>query len=126
VKLKIVIASFILCLGSKAKAQGNLVKPLKLIILLFLILSFKQVRSQTNTLNVSLNPFIDTLNVQLYLANNDTVTITVISFIGQIVKTIAYDSAMATGNHIIVYNATSLSSGIYFVNMKAGVIKKIE
>jgi len=93
-------------------------KYIKLIIFLFLLLSFKQVKSQTDSLIIYPNPFIDTLNLQIYLVNNDTVTITVYSVTGQIVKTLAYDSVMAMGNHTIVYNASSLATGIYFVSMK--------
>jgi hypothetical protein len=95
-------------------------KSLKIIIFLFLLLSFKQVKSQTNTLIAYPNPFTDTLSIQVYLASNDTVTITVVSVTGQVVKTLTYDSVMAAGNYLIIYDATSLASGIYFVNMKAG------
>ncbi len=103
-------------------------KSIKLIIFLFLLLSFKQVKSQTNTLIAYPNPFTDTLKIQVYLASNDTVTITVVSVIGQVVKTLAYDSVMAAGNYLIVYDATSLAAGIYIINMKAGgqnTVKKV-
>jgi hypothetical protein len=103
-------------------------KPFRIIILLFLILSFKQVKSQTDSLKIYPNPFTDTLNIQVYLVGNDTVTITVVSIIGQIVKTLAYDSIMAAGNHTIIYDASSLADGIYFVTMKAGgqtIAKKV-
>jgi hypothetical protein len=95
-------------------------KPFKIIILVFFILSFTQVKSQTNILSIYPNPFTDTLNVQIYLAGNDTVTITVYSITGQTVATLAYDSIMAVGNHTIFYVAPSLANGVYFIMMKAG------
>jgi len=57
-------------------------KSFKIIIFLLILLSFEQVKSQTNTLVAYPNPFTDTLSIQVYLASNDTVTITVVSIPG--------------------------------------------
>jgi hypothetical protein len=93
-------------------------KALKISILFIALFCFKQVKSQTDTLTVYPNPFTDTLNIQIYLVSNDTVTITVYNILGQVIKTLAYDSVMAAGNHSIVYNASSLATGVYFVSIK--------
>jgi hypothetical protein len=92
----------------------------KIIILLFLLLSFSEVKSQSDTLIVYPNPFADTLNIQIKLVSNDTVTILVYNVLGQNIKTLANDSVMSSGNHIIVYDTHSLTSGVYFVEMKIG------
>ncbi len=64
------------------------------------------------------NPFNPVTNIQLALPKTANVKLTVYNLLGQKVATV-YDGMMNAGNHQIRFNASKLSSGIYFYRIKA-------
>jgi len=64
------------------------------------------------------NPFNPTTNIPFELKMNGRVTITVYNLLGQKVAEVVNDYYTA-GNHIVLFDASDLGSGIYFYRMEA-------
>ena len=97
-------------------------KANKIIIILFSILCFKQVKSQTDTLVPYPNPFVDTLRIKLQLVNTDTVSIKIYNTLGQMEAIVINDSIMSAGNYIFTRNYNLMPVGVYYVTMQTGSI----
>ncbi|MFN1834101.1 lamin tail domain-containing protein [Balneola sp. MJW-20] len=66
------------------------------------------------------NPFNPTTNIQFSLATASDVTLTVYNVIGQRVATLLSSQKMSSGTHTVGFDASSLSSGVYFYRLQAG------
>jgi hypothetical protein len=67
------------------------------------------------------NPFNPTTNIQFSMSEPAVVTMKVYNLIGQEVATLAENESFGEGNHELKFNASQLSSGIYFYRMIATV-----
>jgi hypothetical protein len=65
------------------------------------------------------NPFSQQTTVELALSEQADVKVQVYNVLGQQVATVA-DGQMEAGSHKLEWDGSSLSSGVYFVRMKAG------
>ena len=65
------------------------------------------------------NPFNPTTVIGYQLPTNALVTLKVYDELGRIVKTLVNDRQTA-GAHSVTFNASSLSSGVYFYRLMAG------
>jgi hypothetical protein len=65
------------------------------------------------------NPFSQQTTVEIALSEQADVEVQVYNVLGQQVATVA-DGQMEAGNHKLEWEGSSLSSGVYFVRMKAG------
>ena len=77
------------------------------------------VEDRNNEVNVYPNPSTDFTNVDLYLANNENITIKLYNSLGQIVKT-DNKGLMSSGNHNIKINLDNLVEGLYFIELQIG------
>ena len=77
------------------------------------------VEDRDNEVNVYPNPSTDFTNVNLYLANNENITIKLYNSLGQIVKT-DNKGLMSSGNHNIKINLDNLVEGLYFIELQIG------
>lgn len=66
------------------------------------------------------NPFNPTTNIQFNLATASDVTLTVYNVLGQKVATLLTDAKMSSGSHTVGFDASGLSSGVYFYRLQAG------
>ena len=66
------------------------------------------------------NPFNPTTNIAFNLGSASTVNLTVYNVLGQKVATLFSDRKMSAGNHVVGFDASRLSSGIYFYRLEAG------
>jgi len=69
------------------------------------------------------NPFNPVTNISFNLAKNDFVTIKIYDVLGKEVKTLISEERNAGYNNIM-FNASSLSTGIYFYQFRSGVISE--
>jgi photosystem II stability/assembly factor-like uncharacterized protein len=65
------------------------------------------------------NPFNPSTVISYQLPTNTLVTLKVYDELGRLVKTLVEDRQTA-GNHSVTFNASSLSSGVYFYRLSAG------
>ena len=65
------------------------------------------------------NPFNPTTTVRFDLANEGNVSLVVYNVIGEVVKKLL-DQKMTAGKHKVEFEASNLSSGIYFYQLNAG------
>ena len=65
------------------------------------------------------NPFNPTTTIKYSIPKTSYVTVKVYDIIGREIRTLV-NNQKSTGNHEIVFNASELSSGIYFYKMQAG------
>lgn len=65
------------------------------------------------------NPFNPSTNIQFSLPQNSTVALHVYNLLGQRVQTLV-DGQITAGIHNISFDASQLSSGIYFYRIEAG------
>lgn len=63
------------------------------------------------------NPFNPETNISFFLKNTSNVKITVYDRLGREV-TVLQDGALSEGEHSVIFNASSLPSGIYFYRIK--------
>ena len=63
------------------------------------------------------NPFNPVTRIQFALANEDVVTVKVFDVTGREVATLL-DQSMKAGQHVVSFDATNFTSGIYFYQMK--------
>lgn len=70
------------------------------------------------SLNIYPNPFTTTTTFEFDLANPCNVNITILNHLGQHVESI--DKGNQSGEQQFVWNASGLSNGIYFVQLRAG------
>ncbi|MEX0845448.1 MAG: DUF5689 domain-containing protein [Balneolaceae bacterium] len=66
------------------------------------------------------NPFNPTTNIRFALAQSVDVNLTVYNLLGQKVKTLIGNKRMNAGSHTVAFDASSLSSGVYFYRLEAG------
>jgi flagellar hook assembly protein FlgD len=64
------------------------------------------------------NPFNPTTNISFSLPAKSRVTILVFNILGQRVATVT-DQEYPAGNHIVMWNASNVASGVYFYRMTA-------
>ena len=65
------------------------------------------------------NPFNPTTSFNITLENDANVSVKVYNVMGQLVSTIS-EGALAQGVHTFTWDASTLSSGVYFVNSQVG------
>jgi hypothetical protein len=65
------------------------------------------------------NPFNPTTNITFSMQNNDFVSLKVFNAIGQEVKTLLNEN-MSAGTHTVAFNASELTSGVYFYRLESG------
>jgi hypothetical protein len=65
------------------------------------------------------NPFNNQANINFSLTKDENVTVTVSNLLGQNVMTLN-NGLMSAGEHNIMINGNNLTSGMYFVTLKAG------
>jgi hypothetical protein len=64
------------------------------------------------------NPFNPTTEISFSLANNSQVNLGVFNLNGQKVATLV-DGSMGAGSHSVTFDASGLSSGVYFYTLQA-------
>jgi hypothetical protein len=69
------------------------------------------------------NPFNPTTNIKFELPSAGDVNLSVYNILGQKVSTIL-DKRMSAGSHVVGFNASSLSSGVYIYRLEAGDVVK--
>ena len=72
-----------------------------------------------NEISIFPNPSTDFTNLNLYLANNENVTIKLYNSLGQVVKT-DQKGLMPHGNHDLKINLDNLVEGLYFIELQIG------
>ena len=65
------------------------------------------------------NPFNPSTTIDYQIPNNTLVTLKVYDVLGRLVKTLVEDR-QNSGTHSVTFNASSLSSGVYFYRLSAG------
>jgi len=73
------------------------------------------------------NPFNPTTSIEFYLPHQDNITLEVGNLLGETVRRLASGS-QAPGKHIILFDASELSSGVYFYMLKTSksiLVKKM-
>ena len=65
------------------------------------------------------NPFNPTTNIEFALQSRNDVRISVYNMLGQEIAVLV-DGTLSAGTHTVSFNATSLSSGIYFYTLQSG------
>lgn len=70
-----------------------------------------------DSLNIYPNPFNDTAVIDFSIANDDTVTLLVFDINGALVSTLLQDSFMLSSFHVIQFDGSHLSNGIYFFKL---------
>ena len=65
------------------------------------------------------NPFNPVTSISYTLSNMDYVTLSVYNLTGQLIETLVNERQNA-GNYTLVWNATLLPSGMYFLRMETG------
>jgi hypothetical protein len=65
------------------------------------------------------NPFNPTTTIQYALPSRSYVTLTVFNTLGQIVRALV-NGEMEAGYHVVQFDASGLSSGVYFYRMRVG------
>lgn len=66
------------------------------------------------------NPFNPTTNIEFSLAQSTRVTLTIFNVLGQKVATLIDDANMSVGPHRVIFDASNLTSGVYFYRLEAG------
>tara|TARA_B100001758_G_scaffold153750_1_gene132475 strand:- start:282 stop:1706 length:1425 start_codon:yes stop_codon:yes gene_type:complete len=72
-----------------------------------------------NTVSIYPNPSSNFTNLNLYLANNENITIKLYNSLGQVVKT-DRKGLMPHGNHDLKINLDNLVEGLYFIELQIG------
>lgn len=72
------------------------------------------------------NPFNPSTTIQYRLPEQVAVHLEVFNMVGQKVNTLVQGEQQEAGIHKIRFNASSLSSGIYFVRLQAGTFRQIQ
>ncbi|MGL5889484.1 MAG: T9SS type A sorting domain-containing protein [Bacteroidia bacterium] len=70
-------------------------------------------------LNAFPSPFATNANISYTLAQNSTVEIEVFDITGKLVTTLQ-NAPQTAGNHTLVWEATDVNAGVYFVRLKTG------
>ena len=81
--------------------------------------SIKDENGNEQVVSVYPNPFTNTTNVIVSLASTQEVKVDVFNLVGEKVYSVN-QGQMAAGVHSVIVDGTSLSSGMYFVNVTAG------
>lgn len=77
------------------------------------------INSEINTFNIYPNPVTSSASITYDIANNANVKIEVFSAMGELVKTVRNYSLATPGITAIEFDASDLSSGVYYVTMTA-------
>lgn len=81
--------------------------------------SIKDENGNEQVVSVYPNPFTNTTNVTVSLASAQEVKVDIYNLVGEKVYSVS-QGQMAAGVHSVIVDGTSLSSGMYFVNVTAG------
>lgn len=65
------------------------------------------------------NPFNPSTSIKYEIKNNSRVKIVIFNALGQVVSTLV-DREQSAGNHVVNFDASKLSSGVYFYTINAG------
>ncbi|MCA6362559.1 MAG: T9SS type A sorting domain-containing protein [Bacteroidetes bacterium] len=71
------------------------------------------------TMNAFPSPFVNEANIKYTLSQNSDVEIEVFDITGKRVATLQ-NGAMTAGTHNVVWEATEVNAGVYFIRLKAG------
>ena len=71
------------------------------------------------------NPFNPVTNIQITIPELSDVNVSVYNIQGQLIETLINENLHA-GNHQIIWNGNSYSSGVYFVIMKSANFFQVE
>jgi hypothetical protein len=66
------------------------------------------------------NPFNPSTKISFSLPETGIVNLNVYNVLGQKVASLLNSENMSAGNHSVSFNASNLSSGVYFYSLKAG------
>ena len=68
------------------------------------------------------NPFNPTTTFDISLSSDSDISVKVYNVMGQLVDVIAEEGSMASGTYTLTWDASSLSSGVYFIKAQAGSV----
>jgi hypothetical protein len=80
----------------------------------------KQIPQKYSLLQNYPNPFNPSTTIEYSLPQQSNVTISIYNSLGQLVKTLVNNELKAPGNYRYSFNASKLSSGVYFYQLKTG------
>lgn len=66
------------------------------------------------------NPFNPSTNIRFYSPGNSNLTLEIFDISGRLIKRLINNEAYNEGFHTVIFNATGLSSGVYFYRLSAG------
>ena len=66
------------------------------------------------------NPFNPSTSIEFSLSNSENVSLTVYNVLGQQVATLINNQTMISGKHSVRFDASHLTSGMYFYRLDAG------
>ena len=64
------------------------------------------------------NPFNPSTSISIHIPSSDFVNVNVYNVMGQKVATL-YNGSMAAGSHTITWNASNMTSGMYFIRTES-------
>ena len=99
----------------------------QLILAFFLLIAFKTSLKaiNTDTLYVNPNPCDSILIINFSIAQNDSVSLDLLSIIGQTVTNFYNKALLPIGNYTINYVSYYLPDGVYFLELKRSAYTKI-
>ena len=92
------------------KLIGSVIDP-------YLITLSNPIKDNTNTISIYPNPFEDEFEIELFLENQDYITIDIYDVVGRKVSSI-YEGLFDSGIHKIKIDATDIAKGSYFIELK--------
>ena len=72
------------------------------------------------------NPFNPITNIGFSLIKSEEISISIYDLKGYLIQTLINNELMNSGNHNIIWNASLVPSGIYFINISNGVENKTQ
>jgi len=91
---------------------------------LLFVQSFSHIPDEYKLYNNYPNPFNPSTTIKFSIPRSGTVALTVYDVLGRQVETIL-NKHMQAGHHILQWNASDVSSGIYFVRMRSGDFRQV-
>ena len=71
--------------------------------------------------NIYPNPFNPATNINFNLEKSEIININIYDLYGNKLETLINNELLSAGNHNLIWNASNLSSGIYFINISNGL-----